>query len=77
MADEKGKVVDRDSDSGHISIDAKNGQETIISNGEVLTTIDPAAERRLVWKFDLRILPVLAVMVRQEIVNSRTYTNAL
>lgn len=25
-------------------------------------TIDPAAERALVWKFDLRILPVLAVM---------------
>lgn len=25
-------------------------------------TVDPAAERRLVWKFDLRILPVLAVM---------------
>ena len=24
--------------------------------------IDPAAERRLVWKFDLRILPTLAVM---------------
>lgn len=25
-------------------------------------SIDPAAERRLVWKFDLRILPTLAVM---------------
>ena len=24
--------------------------------------IDPAAERRLVWKFDIRILPTLAVM---------------
>ena len=24
--------------------------------------VDPAAERRLVWKYDLRILPVLAVM---------------
>lgn len=24
--------------------------------------IDPAAERRLVWKFDLRILPTLAIM---------------
>lgn len=24
--------------------------------------LDPAAERRLVWKFDLHILPVLAVM---------------
>jgi len=25
-------------------------------------SIDPVAERSLVWKFDLRILPVLAVM---------------
>jgi MFS family permease len=25
-------------------------------------TIDPSAEARLVWKFDLRILPILAVM---------------
>lgn len=24
--------------------------------------IDPEAEKRLVWKFDLRILPVLAIM---------------
>jgi MFS family permease len=33
------------------------------SNGYARNTlIDPAAERRLVWKFDLRILPVLAVM---------------
>jgi hypothetical protein len=30
--------------------------------GHVLDTIDPIAERKLVWKFDLRILPVLAVM---------------
>jgi len=27
-----------------------------------LSSIDPIAERRLVWKFDLRLLPVLAVM---------------
>lgn len=26
------------------------------------TALDPAAERRLVWKFDLRILPTLAIM---------------
>lgn len=36
-------------------------------NGEARTVsasvaIDPAAEKRLVWKFDLRILPTLAVM---------------
>jgi hypothetical protein len=29
-------------------------------NGETYT-IDAATERRLVWKFDLRILPILAV----------------
>jgi hypothetical protein len=34
----------------------------ITEDGEVLTTIDQKAENRLVWKFDLRILPVLAVM---------------
>lgn len=27
-----------------------------------MAVIDPAAERRLVWKYDLRILPVLALM---------------
>ncbi|KAF2723810.1 putative MFS transporter [Polychaeton citri CBS 116435] len=30
--------------------------------GEVIGAIDPAAERRLLWKFDLRILPLLAMM---------------
>ncbi|KAJ9608960.1 hypothetical protein H2200_006731 [Cladophialophora chaetospira] len=36
-----------------------------VSNGRTMSAsvaIDPAAERRLVWKFDLRILPTLAVM---------------
>lgn len=27
-----------------------------------MTTIDPVLERKLVWKFDLHILPVLAIM---------------
>ena len=30
--------------------------------GESVLVIDPHAERKLVWKFDTRILPVLAVM---------------
>jgi hypothetical protein len=60
---EKSKLSDRDSDSDHMKTDQKNGQETVITNGEILTSIDPKAERRLVWKFDLKILPVLAVMV--------------
>lgn len=32
--------------------------------GETVYSIDPAAEKRLLWKFDLRILPVLATMVK-------------
>lgn len=52
-----------DDHEDHIKIDQKTGEETVIANsGEVLATIDPVAERKLVWKFDLRILPVLAVM---------------
>jgi MFS family permease len=38
---------------------------TSIGDGRTMSAsvaIDPAAERRLVWKFDLRILPTLAVM---------------
>lgn len=27
-----------------------------------MRSIDPVAERRIVWKFDLRVLPLLAVM---------------
>jgi MFS family permease len=30
--------------------------------GTISAKIDPIAERKLVWKFDLRILPVLALM---------------
>lgn len=33
-----------------------------IGTGAAAICIDPKAESRLVWKFDLRILPVLAVM---------------
>jgi MFS family permease len=46
----------------------KDVKEAYISTGTpnledgTSSVIDPAAERRLVWKFDLRILPVLAVM---------------
>jgi hypothetical protein len=52
-----------DDHEDHIKVDPKTGEETVIADtGEVLATIDPVAERKLVWKFDLRILPVLAVM---------------
>jgi hypothetical protein len=48
---------------GKIEIDHDTGaQKVIATDGEVLTTIDPMAERALVWKLDLRVLPVLAVM---------------
>lgn len=36
--------------------------KTIVQSSEVGESIDPQAERSIVWKFDLRILPVLAVM---------------
>lgn len=41
---------------------ADGKQATVTEDGEVLTAIDAKAESRLVWKFDLRILPVLAIM---------------
>ena len=46
---------------------AEDGVIPVTSAGEgrlmsASVAIDPAAERRLVWKFDLRILPTLAVM---------------
>jgi hypothetical protein len=45
------------------SITKDSNGNTIISreDGEVFT-IDRKAERALVWKFDLRILPLLALM---------------
>lgn len=36
--------------------------DEIVEIGGISANIDPIAERRLVWKFDLRILPVLAIM---------------
>jgi len=41
------------------SSDAKQSIDIQV-HGETYT-IDAAAEKRLVWKFDLRILPILAV----------------
>jgi MFS family permease len=45
------------------AIEAGVGEKGLVSttSGEVYT-VDPKAERALVWKFDLRILPVLAIM---------------
>ena len=39
-------------------------EQTITGDRKISASIaiDPAAEKRLVWKFDSRILPVLAVM---------------
>jgi hypothetical protein len=45
-------------DDGIVAVDSSR-------EGRVLSAsiaVHPAAERRLVWKFDLRILPTLAVM---------------
>ncbi len=43
--------------AGSISV-----SETDPRNGYTSVAIDPTSERALVWKFDLRILPVLALM---------------
>ena len=38
------------------------GSDTDMQNGVPATFIDPQRERALVWKFDIRILPFLAIM---------------
>ena len=50
-----------------VSLDSKSDVEvtrpmSITEAGMLQDAIDPKAEDRLVWKFDLRILPVLAIM---------------
>jgi MFS transporter, ACS family, DAL5 transporter family protein len=50
------------SHSKAIEIDVTGTQTVIGEDSETEMVIDPGAERRLVWKFDLRILPVLAIM---------------
>jgi MFS family permease len=67
MSDEnlKAPISDDDVPRSHsVAIDkTESGGEAIIGEkGETEFVIDPKDERRLVWKFDLRILPVLAVM---------------
>lgn len=46
------------------AIDVNESGENIANTeaGTTIAIISPAAERALTWKFDLRILPVLAVM---------------
>ena len=36
--------------------------QTTTSTYNATISLDPVAERKLVWKFDLRLLPTLAVM---------------
>ena len=59
--DHKGSLVADDD----ISASSKEGAQVIVSTDEGKTKtvlLTPAADRALVWKFDLRILPVLACM---------------
>jgi hypothetical protein len=48
-------MTSTETDSGHLP--PSKEAPTIAS-----ANIDPRAERALVWKFDLRLLPVLAIM---------------
>jgi len=50
------------SHSTAIEVDSDGVEKIVAEDGETEMVIDPKAERRLVWKFDLRILPVLAIM---------------
>ena len=43
-------------------LEATESADSDVREGSVYVAEDPKAERRMVWKFDLRILPVLAVM---------------
>src|SRR5579871_905779 len=45
-----------------VPMDEKAGSISVSEVDGILTEIDPNRERSLVWKFDIRILPVLAVM---------------
>jgi hypothetical protein len=62
------KQPDAETKAGNDDFDKKatitteaNGNTVITSHGETFI-IDRKAERALVWKFDLRILPLLALM---------------
>ena len=57
--DEKEMEIDKDTEK--VAANELGEGEPMEENSMVLT-IDPATERSLVWKFDLRILPLLAVM---------------
>ena len=66
MADLK-KDPEQDLATHSISLNSKSDAEgaavaAITEAGVLQDAIDPKAESRLVWKFDLRILPVLAIM---------------
>jgi MFS family permease len=45
-----------------IETDSSGREHIVDEHGTADLVIDPVAERKLVWKFDLRILPVLAIM---------------
>ncbi len=48
--------------SGEDKVGSLSGSDRDIRDGYTSVEIDPARERALVWKFDIRILPVLAIM---------------
>ena len=55
------KEMEIEKDTEKVGADELGGGEHMKENSMDLA-IDPATERSLVWKFDLRILPLLAVM---------------
>jgi MFS family permease len=59
-------AMSKDIEADKASTDSPKGLDPIVPGEDIRASqsfvIDPAAERRVVWKFDLRLLPVLAIM---------------
>lgn len=56
------KAVDAKDDAAVEENSILDKARTVTSTYNATMSLDPVAERKLVWKFDLRLLPTLAVM---------------
>lgn len=54
--DNKAPSTDMTEEPAIIKVDEHDRQSIIGEDGETMFVIDPKEERKLVWKFDLRIL---------------------
>lgn len=56
--------VSHDEAVGDVNSEAGPPTKSIALPGDTARVLDHEAERKLCWKFDIRILPVLAVMCK-------------